>query len=125
MRRAALLVLGFLVAFGAVAGFAVRQDRNVMFERRQSPGAESAPRWRSAFQHRDDMAPRAQRAERRDRQGIGGWNAVQLGLDALNALFGLVGIVLAWKGLRGRRNETPAQRAANQTPARIRPSPTT
>jgi hypothetical protein len=116
------MVLGMAIAFGAGAGYVARQDRGAAVEVVR-PGAEGGLRQRNV---RTVLASRGEPAapsgdDRRGGRSPGGWRAVQLGLDALNALIGLVGIALAWKGLRP--GAPPPQRAASHTPDRISTSP--
>ena len=127
MRRSALLVLGLVMAFGAVAGFAARQNTSPSVEVMR-PAAEPGTRTRglrSAAPTRGGEPVTAQRQDRRDGRQFAGWRAVQLGLDALNAIVGVIGIAMAWRGMWFRApSPAAAHFAASHTPDRISTSPT-
>jgi hypothetical protein len=123
MRRAVLVMLGLVVAFGAGAGFVARQQRGAGVEvvRPSADAGQRVRHQRSVVPGRGEPAP-MQRADRREGRQPGSWRALQIGLDAINALVGLVGTGMAWRGMR-RDKPASSHLAASQTPARMSASP--
>ncbi len=148
MRKTVLIGLGVVLALAAVFGFAARQKQsasNVEIVRpmgeagspmrgfKQAPGAgatdarpgrgtDSQPRlWERGRAAYRDPSDRAQGGKPQ----IGGWQAVQLALDALNAFVGIIGIGLALMGMRMQRStgRPASHRAASHTPDRMSPNP--
>lgn len=162
MRKSVLIGLGLILALAAVLGFVARQKQSGSYVEVMRPAAEPGSQVRSAkpapgagsLDQRSARGPDSQtRAWERERpvyrdtasrtpgskQQIGGWQAVQLALDALNAFVGIIGIGLALVGMRMQRAaalmapgaapvsapspNARSQRAAIHTPDRISANP--
>ncbi len=147
MRKSVLIGLGVMLALAAALGFVARQKQSGSHVQVVRPAAETGAPSRSLRQgpwsgdQRPSRGTEPQVARRWERDGrsssqpgviqpgkpqIGGWQAVQLVLDALNAFVGIIGIGLALMGMRMQRLAAPAglsQRAAIHTPDTIRANP--
>ena len=106
MRKFVCILLGLILFVGA-GGILVK--RQLQLTDYDGPSAAAPAATRSLAEKKADHP--AIRQQRRINRGInqyrtpeGGWNMFQAALDVLNAVIGVIGIGMAFSGMRMRRN---------------------